>query len=573
MLSVVLKFSQEIAKNRTHYDSGNNSGFVYFDILSKFMVVYSYSMAVVLHSFPLAMLILFSLLSLRGVPSVLDLSSLAMWETLPVLASVSMPLFIGYLRNLITGRAMAWYHNELEAVLIFGSAALSGLLLPKPRTARGHKAVADAPGPLDFGRESSLGFAFMFALASALMTYFRVRSSYLLAAWASAAFLSAVIVPVRTSGYSWRNVATILMCYVPPTILCLPTVISLSIHLIEKIGISGSLGDSTLALSVPDFAVGGVLGISLVFLLGCLGPHIRSGLSSRQRHLLCLYLFMLSLVSCITLSFLPEISKIRSMGEGLLDAGFPYSEAQPKRMLVQHVHHHTTSGKVTSSSYSFASIDAISASRALPEMCRDMTDVEFIMEDWLGIYPLNNLISGVAKVAPGPETGYAAPTLIARKRGILTDLLQKVVGSNRESPDPGMTRWHLELDTVHPGWAMLNISADIRAWSIGSQVPQVDIQNACSTVGVAKCARNGTNIAYPAEGQALCSMVRYASSFETTKWMMWLDVPKGSHLHVDLYVKHLEGHTQEARALVDNMPSWTSPALLTTWVSSWDFCC
>jgi hypothetical protein len=51
---------------------------------------------------------------------------------------------------------------------------------------------------------------------------------------------------------------------------------------------------------------------------------------------------------------------------------------------------------------------------------------------------------------------------------------------------------------------------------------------------------------------------------------MWLDIPAEQSLRVDLYVKHLDV-APGTKAMVRQLPEWTSPAAVTTWQSSWQF--
>jgi len=74
----------------------------------------------------------------------------------------------------------------------------------------------------------------------------------------------------------------------------------------------------------------------------------------------------------------------------------------------------------------------------------------------------------------------------------------------------------------------------------------------------------------PLQGNATAHMVRYASGPHTTVWPFWVDVPDGSSLHIELFVKHCEA-TPETEAVVASMPEWATTAAVTMWESGWEF--
>ena len=552
LLNTVLEFSTRLKENNTHYQEGD--AFVFFDVLAKFMAIYSYKTAIILHSLPLVAVILLSIFRYRDVPTLGKLIMIGIWELMPFIGCVSVPFIIGFIRVALTGKAMAWYSKPLIAQIIFISAAKAGLLIPDSLpVSKAEK--EEIPHPCERGRLAALGFAFIVGVLALIFTLLGVRSSYLFASWAAGALLSAAIPPGNLVQYGWKFTICSLLCFLAPIVICLPTSMSISVHLMEKIGIIGSFGTGILALSVPDFVIGGSAGIAVALTLGAIVPYVRNAINPRTKNYIVSALILVSLGFSIYVSVNPVEKKDLFDMNGNRSA-LPYTTNHPKRIIMQHIHRHAGE-QIMNSLYSFASVDPILVDKALDSNIRALPDVDFAITDWIGIYPLNYLISGISKLAPPPEEGYRAPSLKASKQGILGNLMQRFYSSNEHKKAENLERWYLELDTVQSAWAVLNLSADIQAWSIGPEVMQIRNKN------IKEHSSNSSADAY--------SIVRYASGFETSKWSMWIDLPKGSQFHVDLYVKWLEGHASDAKDIFQSMPSWTSPSLLTTWISSWDF--
>ncbi len=193
--------------------------------------------------------------------------------------------------------------------------------------------------------------------------------------------------------------------------------------------------------------------------------------------------------------------------------GMPYTREAPKRMIVQHIMRVNSAGKVASRSVSACSMDAIPVGLPgiLPDSIRDLEPEAFEPRDWVSFYPLNFLVTGMSfrdplrplasetdgavpsceiatssgsndrKIVPSLSKAplmYSVPDSLARYVGDMYEAAKKAVAGAIADQPPGprhvpTKRHYFELDTVIAGWAVLNITADIRAWSLGDEIASV----------------------------------------------------------------------------------------------------
>ncbi|KAL4424855.1 hypothetical protein ABPG77_011105 [Micractinium sp. CCAP 211/92] len=516
VLSAALEFGRVLATDPAAPQAGDNGGSVYFDIWGQAMVIYSHAQARALHHAPLFIVLLLPLLASAGGDPAQQLG----WGSLlgstlvalcSVLCALTLPAALGAARAAVSGIPMAWYGRPAMAYLIYLPAAATGLLLP-------HLLAPPRPGgatPL----ARSLGTALLFALICSGLTAVGMHSSFFYALWAAAAAASAAILGVGASAASgWSGAAALAGIYAAPVAVALPSAVTFMAHVMEKVGLAGA-APGALGLTLADAAVGAVAGATVVVSLGTLTPLLAAALGRRRAAALAAAALALSCGAAAWAS-----------GQYAL----PYSREHPKRLLVQHIHHHGPDGAALGSKLSMVGLDAFPLAPALPPSFASLPPAEFAVEEWESFYPLNYLISGgAARAAPGPEEGSTLPTLHVLSRGA------SPAGQQLE-------RLELQLDTGKPGaWGVMNITGEVVGWSLTDKVAVTAL-----------------------EAGGASHMVRFAANVYARTHSFWLDVPAGQRLSVRLLVKHVE-ESPAVAALLADMPGWTSPAAVVSYQSRW----
>lgn len=492
MLATVLEFCRELAHHahgrmdadgnvtvaERYYAPDQPGGLVFFDVLSTFMVVYDHKAAALLHSLPLAVLLTLSLVSLatqasghkdtlwQRVPPPGALLGLAGQALLTFLSALVVPMALGAAKALATGAPMSWYGRPLAAYTTFLPAAAAGALLPQ---------LSSGPVTPSSARSRSLGFALLFAAAATALTACNFRSSYGLAIWAAGAIAAAVLAPGPSSStaWTWRSAFGVATCMATPILITLPTAMSIADHIMEKIGLAGSV-PGPFGVAVPDTIVGTLTGTAIFLAGGAALPYIAAGLGKHARAVVAV-LIALSLAAAAR-----EVPLWRSSPGSTMQTFHPYSHRHPKRIIMQHIHRHTPQGQVVSSLYSFSSLDAVPVEVALPRAVLSLPHAEFDRHDWEALYPLNYLVTGAARVAPPPAPGTRTPSLKGTKGRTLWQRVLERFGARpgeENAPAAGLSRWYFELDTARPAWAVLNITGEVAAWSLGPEVATKQLAN------------------------------------------------------------------------------------------------
>lgn len=451
---------------------------------------------------------------------------------------------------------------------------------------------------------ASLGSGLAYAIISTIMTLSGLHSSYLLACWAAGSVVAAILVHAvhavtgRTRSPSgWQVAGVVCASFALPLLISLPTATSITDHIVEKIGIFGS-APGPLGFVVPDVVVGIVTGASVVLAAGTLWPYFllfahdsfltraETKVTKLNQKSIAKFMLASSLITAATLGICDKLS----------GRSHPYSRQHPKRVIFMHTHHHSADGTIQESTYDFASLDAIPVDVALPPWILSLalpeTNTTSRKDDnWVALYPLNYLVTSSSRVAmpvtmdqsdlseplvPTLRMINSRPAMDEEQRHAVSAwkwLLDLVAGSDQTKNDthaysyedaeingatsmslppvsPGSKRIHLELDTIQSAWAVLNISGDVRAWSLGPEVAT---------------ASDGS-----LHAGSKYHIVRYASGYGTTRWRFWVDVARDTSLHIELFVKHLQ-ETQEIRSIMESLQPWVSAAGVTMWRSSWEF--
>jgi hypothetical protein len=339
------------------------------------------------------------------------------------------------------------------------------------------------------------------------------------------------------------------------------------LHVVEKIGIAGG-ADGALGRTVADGVVGFLAGVSTLLSIGTLAPWLVFVLGKRKRPL-CRALVLASTLAAV-LSTSYRLPMLRPKN------GMPYTREAPKRMIVQHIMRVDGSGRVAARSISACSMDAIPVGLPgiLPERVRALQPEAFDARDWVSLYPLNFLVTGMTfrddvsdpgwaeDGSPGDHHHRRTPTLsrapllysvpdsltrYARDMCAAAKQAFWTISANKTKPSVPTKRHYFQLDTVSAGWAVLNITADIRAWSLGDEIASV-------------------------QSDPRQHIVRYASGAFTSKWQFWIDVPRDdSTVEVELFVKHFGDLEPHVAAMVSEFGEHVSAVGLTQWQRTYTF--
>ena len=159
---------------------------------------------------------------------------------------------------------LVWYGKPHIAYGIYLPAAFAALLLP-----------AALASPVANPSARSAGAALLFAAAASLLTECGMQSAFLFAAWAGATVLAAAAGATGPLPRSVAGAARLLLPFAPAVAVCLPTTLSVTAHVMEKIGLAGS-APGVVGAVAGDAAVGVVAGLSAFLTLGTLVPYVVS---------------------------------------------------------------------------------------------------------------------------------------------------------------------------------------------------------------------------------------------------------------------------------------------------------
>jgi len=401
----------------------------------------------------------------------------------------------------------------------------------------------------------------VFAIVAFVFTAAGMTSSYVAAAWAAAAALS-----VHFDG-SRQSPRLLWAIFLAPCYFGCGIAATTMLHVVEKIGIAGG-ADGALGRTVADGVVGFLAGVSTLLSIGTLAPWLVFVLGKRKRPL-CRALVLASTLAAV-LSTSYRLPMLRPKN------GMPYTREAPKRMIVQHIMRVDGSGRVAARSISACSMDAIPVGLPgiLPERVRALEPEAFDARDWVSFYPLNFLVTGMTfrddvsdpgwaeDGSPGDHHHRRTPTLsrapllysvpdsltrYARDMCAAAKQAFWTISANKTKPSVPTKRHYFQLDTVSAGWAVLNITADIRAWSLGDEIASV-------------------------QSDPRQHIVRYASGAFTSKWQFWIDVPRDdSTVEVELFVKHFGDLEPHVAAMVSEFGEHVSAVGLTQWQRTYTF--
>ncbi|KAL0928506.1 hypothetical protein M5K25_000390 [Dendrobium thyrsiflorum] len=314
-----------------------------------------------------------------------------------------------------------------------------------------------------------------------------------------------------------------LAVYVIPSIPCL----TYSVYfggffvqfLIEKMGMMGSL-PLPYGYFVPDAIVAAIVGVVTGW---CMGPILP--LVSRW------------LAKPLILRCLLQLSVL---GLAISAQFFPYSEAAPKRVVLQHTVRHADASKIVDSSFDFSVVDANSLAflfKNSPEAAKMLhigSDFSFnadhhsIKSSWVAIFPLPFLFSGSLKF-PAPQNDVSKQYSYLPSLSIDESALLSTTRSRRVHLD-------LNLGSSKEVWVtVLNITGPLSNWSFAdNKLPASE-------------SMDGGPPSY------ICRL----SGRSHEKWTFWLEANTSEALRVDLALPAVTG--QAAREGTEGLAQELEP--------------
>ena len=426
-----------------------------------------------------------------------------------------------------------------------------------------------------------------------------MTSSYVAAAWAGAAALSFYVDGSRRSPrFLWA--IFVLPCYFGCGIAA-----TTMLHVVEKIGITGG-SDGALGKTVADGVVGFLAGVSTLLSIGALAPWLALALGEYKKPL-CRTLVGASMLAAVlscshrlpTLTpkngmpytreapkrmIVQHIMRVDGGGRvaarsisacsmdaipvglpGILPESFRTLEPEtfePRDWVSFYPINFLVTGmtfrdppRTLASEMTRKGVGSCSAGGACAVGGEGIVESDDGVEgdhrgdDWGDHH--HHASRQIPSLSKAPLL-YSAPDSLARYARDMYEAAKKAVAGNiaDRPPGPGRVptkRHYFELDTVAAGWAVLNITGDIRAWSLGDEIASV-------------------------QGSPRQHIVRYASGAFTRKWKFWVDVPRDDpSVEVDLFVKHFEDLEPHVAAMVSELGEHVSAVGLTVWQRQYTF--
>lgn len=534
-------YERESLRNMT--EDPRNDRAVFFDFFSLFLVYYSRSVAVLLHSIPVAIFLLMPLLLhfpkkilSCSFPTFCDFFKGLLFHALGAILGVIFPVTFAVLRLLFSRHSMNWFSHPYLAFLMFIPCSLVGLLMPgyllrsfplSQNVSSSHSSKEElADEAWFYGAFGLYSFVTLVYLVAGLSGGFL---NFLLAVF----MLPAWFFFRRSTRSFGRESLRSTASYVIPLIPCLmySTYFGgvLAVFLIEKMGMTGSL-PPPYGYFIPDSIVAATVG----FITGwCVGP-----LLPVVNHWLARSSIIQFLLHCSLLAL------------AVSSQFFPYSTDAPKRLVFQHSFRTTGAGQILDSSYDFAVVDSNSllfVFKHTPEVARALnisSDLTYEgldqqqRENWLAIYPISFLLSRSLKFPADRDNVFKHGQYLPS----LTRYTQDAIF------DGGSRRIYLEFSqgSLKEVWvAVLNITGPLSSWSFSDSIlPAPKIL-----------------------GHGPPSYILRLSGASHENWTFWLEAKNSEPLRVDVAVmdQHL---TESAMKLKGLFPKWMDVASFSSFMSS-----
>ncbi|KAM0934905.1 putative peptidase M28 [Dioscorea sansibarensis] len=519
---------------------------VYSDYLSLFMIYYSRRVSLVLHTLPV--LIFFLMPLVLGLPNVAlhqctaiftDMLKGLLFHVIGVLLAVIVPVVFAVLRLFFSNYSMSWFAHPYLAFLMFIPSSLIGLLIPK--TICGFFPTSQDTSMRKMPKEAlseeahfwgAFGFYSFTTMAYLLAGLGGGCLTYLISVSMALAWCSFFLVR-KHSGYQSLKSLT---GYVVPLIPCLTYLTYfggfLVQFLIEKMGMMGSL-PQPYGYFIPDVIVAATVGVVTGWCVGPLMPIAGRWLARSS-----------------ILQFLLQFSVIAL---ALSSQFFPYSDAAPKRVVLQHRFVTAGGHKIVESSYDFSVLDSNSLSfvfKYAPEAAKILNiGADFPFEaanrsdrsSWVAIFPVSSLFSGSLKFPAQGDDNLKHYTDMPHLS------MQKPISVSKA----GARRVHLELSlgSLKEVWVtVLNITGPLSAWSFADG----SIPDPHMVVG----------------GPPSYILRLSGSSHEN--WIFWIEANSSEALRVDLAVvdQHLVDDTEKLKTI---FPRWIDVTAFSSFLTTYYF--
>ncbi|KAI0530756.1 hypothetical protein KFK09_000304 [Dendrobium nobile] len=524
----------------------SNDRAVYFDYLSLFMIFYSRKTAFLLHSLPVVIFLFMPLL--LQYPNIALRSSLSTFSGLmigmlihasAVILAIVIPVVFSILRLLLSSHAMSWFARPYLAFLMFIPSSLIGLLIPRTiwiSLPVSQKATSEKLSNEVLSDETFFWGAFgLYAFITLVYHQAGLEGGYLTFVMSSTMLISWFFFRVTRKHFGHQSLKS-LAVYIIPSIPCL----TYSVYfggffvqfLIEKMGMMGSL-PPPYGYFVPDAIVAAIVGVVTGWCMGPILPLVSRWLA---RPLILRCLLQLSV-----------------LGLAISAQFFPYSEAAPKRVVLQHTLRHADASKIVDSSFDFSVVDANSLTflfKNSPEAAKMLhigsdfslkADHHSIKSSWVAIFPLGFLFSGSLKF-PAPQNDVSKQYSYLPSLSIDESALLSTTRARRVHLD-------LNLGSLKEVWVtVLNITGPLSNWSFAdNKLPASE-------------SMDGGPPSY------ICRL----SGRSHEKWTFWLEANTSEALRVDVAVldQHLFDDTRKLKSL---FPSWVDVTTFSSFLSTYYF--
>ncbi|KAK9905035.1 hypothetical protein WJX75_008341 [Coccomyxa subellipsoidea] len=501
VLGAVIEFAKSLKEQETKgLPEWDADGSVYFDFLGSKMMRYPLRFGKLVHALalPAVVLAIVLLRALKAQPILATLRG-AVVRNAGVMCAAALPAALGAARVVITGKPMIWFGRFSLAHVANGPAALAGLLLP----------FALLPQAASNIEAAVLGASLVHATLAAVLTRNGLRSGFAFAMWAFAGIAS-LLVPRKAS--TTQKLAWAVITALPPLIGVAPSLMTMPLFVLEHLSTAGAgkppLGDLT-----ADVVMGVLFGLVAALVMG----HLAAWLAHIVRPFIWRVILGLLLVSAAAAAYASS-------------AEHAYSDAFPKRIMLQHLHLLGPDGAIQESRWTVATLDVVPVETALP---KDTAYIDTYDRDWQALFPVGKMMRGVALPAPPPDSSIYRP-------GQLNISLTGV----EPSPLGGKaTRLSLLMQLPSPGWGSLNVTGPVVGWSFAEENPETQER-----------------------------ITRFCGNEGSDSWPFWLDAEGQWEGKVRIELSAI-GY-KNTTALHDfkcQLPSWTTVSTMTTLQASFEF--
>ncbi|XP_039132919.1 uncharacterized protein LOC120269985 isoform X3 [Dioscorea cayenensis subsp. rotundata] len=462
-----------------------------------------------------------------------------LFHVIGVLLAVIVPVVFAVLRLFFSNYSMSWFAHPYLAFLMFVPSSLIGLLIPK--TICGFFPTSQDTSMRKMPKEAlseaahfwgAFGFYSFVTMAYLLAGLGGGGLTYLISFSMALSWCSFFLVRKHFGYQSFKS----LTAYVVPLIPCLTYLIYfggfLVQFLIEKMGMMGSL-PPPYGYFIPDVIVAATVGVVTGWCVGPLMPIAGRWLARSS-----------------VLQFLLQFSVIAL---ALSSQFFPYSDAAPKRLVLQH--HFVTAGgsKIVESSYDFSVLDSNSLSfvfKNAPEAAKMLNiGADFSFEtanrsdrsSSVAIFPVSSLFSGSLRFPAEDVDNLMHYTHMPHLS------TQKTIST----PETGARRVHLELSlgSLKEVWVtVLNITGPLSAWSF---------------------ADGSIPAPHMVVGGPPSYILRLSGSSHEN-WTFWLEANSSEALRVDLAVVD-QYLVDDTKKLKNTFPRWIDVTAFSSFLTTYYF--